>query len=253
MSLSTGRLLPILAFLVALLASATVAGGQQFNVRVYTENDGLPSSTVADLAQDPSGAMWFLTRAGLVLYDGASWERFVSPARPDGDGAVVLAVSPDGHLWTADRRGHLFSADPTSGEQWRAFPDPNLGEAGQVLDLAVVPAVGSPLVAMAAGADGLWIWHERWQHYLRSHRQPHGVPDNEAQQVLPLQKRSRRLSGRVKRQGQDGRRRSSFLNPQTHRRLGYALRSLRRKPHRQGRNPLRGMQETDAGTQGRTR
>ena len=38
---------------------------QRYQVRAYSEADGLPSAAIYDVAQDPSGRIWLVTRAGL--------------------------------------------------------------------------------------------------------------------------------------------------------------------------------------------
>ena len=47
--------------------------GQSYLVRTYSENDGLASSTIHDLAQTPDGRMWLAPRAGVTFYDGTRW------------------------------------------------------------------------------------------------------------------------------------------------------------------------------------
>jgi len=54
------------------LAIVSPAYGQRFQVDTYTVTDGLPSSNVLGLSQDPIGRMWFATRAGIASYDGVA-------------------------------------------------------------------------------------------------------------------------------------------------------------------------------------
>ena len=48
------------------LAAAVPAAAQEYHLRHYAVDDGLPSSQVRDVTQDASGRMWFATRAGIA-------------------------------------------------------------------------------------------------------------------------------------------------------------------------------------------
>ena len=90
---------------VALAVAARPARGQALATRVYTEADGLPSTTVYDVAQGPDGRLWFATRSGIAVYDGARWQHFgVEEGLP---GATQRFVRTDAHnnIWAiaADR------------------------------------------------------------------------------------------------------------------------------------------------------
>ncbi|MCP4660658.1 MAG: hypothetical protein GY856_35100, partial [bacterium] len=58
-SVATTRSSALLLSVVLILVSADELSTQSYPIRNYTEGDGLPSSTVHDLTQDPSGRMWF--------------------------------------------------------------------------------------------------------------------------------------------------------------------------------------------------
>ncbi|MCP4658227.1 MAG: hypothetical protein GY856_22675, partial [bacterium] len=64
---------PTLGLVAFLLLAAGDVGAQSYRIRNYSEDDGLPSSTVHDITQDHSGRMWFATRSGIAVYDGVRW------------------------------------------------------------------------------------------------------------------------------------------------------------------------------------
>jgi len=68
--LPSGPLLFLAGVLVSLAGSAPA---QRLHVRTYTAGDGLASHEIEGIAQLESGALAFLTRQGLSIYDGASW------------------------------------------------------------------------------------------------------------------------------------------------------------------------------------
>ncbi|MEM1206226.1 MAG: ATP-binding protein [Acidobacteriota bacterium] len=152
------------ALVMALLAAASVAG-QGYPTRIYTEDDGLPSTWVADLAQDPRGRMWFATRNGLAAYDGVDWIRFgVEDGLPTLD-YFALDVSEDGAVWalSGSTRPMLARFD---GRLWSTLDGPpELATEDQPTAFGVlIPDVGrepprrdpAPLLAVG-NSRGLWV------------------------------------------------------------------------------------------------
>lgn len=101
-----------LLLMVSLLAEAVVAQPLCQVVR-YDEEDGVPSSHVAQLLQDDQGFMWFATWNGLCRYDGYEFLTFKAQA---GDGCHMttdrirnIVLLPDEKIlcWT-DEGNYLF-------------------------------------------------------------------------------------------------------------------------------------------------
>jgi ligand-binding sensor domain-containing protein len=101
-----------LLLMVSLLAEAVVAQPLCQVVR-YDEEDGVPSSHVAQLLQDDQGFMWFATWNGLCRYDGYEFQTFTPKA---GDGCHMttdrirnIVLLPDEKIlcWT-DEGNYLF-------------------------------------------------------------------------------------------------------------------------------------------------
>jgi hypothetical protein len=101
-----GRGAALASALAAVLLGEPVAA-QRYPVRTFTERDGLRSSTVLDLAQDGRERMWFLTRAGVVGYDGLDWT--APEGRPSHRffGYRFLEIDPDGDVWVAGEQPGL--------------------------------------------------------------------------------------------------------------------------------------------------
>jgi ligand-binding sensor domain-containing protein len=49
---------------------------QEYNIKTYSVNDGLPSSQVYDVHLDEKGLVWFATAYGLVKFDGFTFETY---------------------------------------------------------------------------------------------------------------------------------------------------------------------------------
>ena len=150
---------------VCLLAGATApALAQRYHVRTYTESDGLPSSTINDVLQDPSGRMWFASRGGVTVYDGVEWTTYAAPQGLPVPDHLALGLDDSGGLWAATSvmpcRVSRFD-----GDAWTALPghrpdDPN----HRVTAFAVTRADDRLLVAVASESPALDLWDgSRWR------------------------------------------------------------------------------------------
>lgn len=82
-----------------------VTGGASFlqdgRLRHYSEDSGMPMSSVNSIAQDADGQMWAGTSTGLLRLIGERW----TPVRMGADGSDIfvrkLAFDRDGRLWVA--------------------------------------------------------------------------------------------------------------------------------------------------------
>ena len=160
-----GRLATILWALLAILTSADVSG-QSYLLRNYTQDDGLPSSTVQDVLQGPAGRMWFATRSGLAAYDGLEWQTF-TPA----DGLLNLSYSrlaedAGGNIWALAHtaRNPVVAYD---GERFTTLPEPGIQDPAveSFTAFAVLRRKGHTLVAIGTRSEGLFLWDgHRWHH-----------------------------------------------------------------------------------------
>lgn len=150
------------ALLLAACALLAVrpAAAQSYLLRVYSEDDGLPSSTVKDLAQDSEGRMWLATRSGIAVYDGTRVEVYDT-----GDGLPTLdyfkiAVGPAGGVWALTRASRSAVAR-FDGEPWSLLPELDLaaGHADAATSFAVTARRGEPMVAVGTLKLGWRIWN----------------------------------------------------------------------------------------------
>ncbi len=168
-----------LALLLALLAAASAgaAHGQRFLIRTYTERDGLRSSSVHDLAQDGAGRIWFLTRTGATVYDGASWSAPAGAGPRDLRGYDRIAAGGDG-LWASSPwpgwplvhlSGGRPEEVPTPGGDEAPDDDSELKTA-----LAVVSHGATRRIALGTRGRGVEIWDGRtWRRVSTGE----GLPD----------------------------------------------------------------------------
>ncbi len=157
---------PVAGCLSLLLLAAFAAHAQKPRVEIFTVGDGLPSATIYDLAQDASGRIWILSRAGLTLYDGHEFYRPASVDALPGHRLAVLEVDAAGRLWTVSRsEKRVFYQE---GEGWGHLPLPPLVPDGGELRWAtalLVPGRGQPLTVVGTADEGLLIWDGAvWTH-----------------------------------------------------------------------------------------
>ncbi len=76
---------------------------QSYFFKEYNEEDGLPSGTVFDIAQDSLGRMWFATRNGIVSYDASRWNYFNDKKVFNQLSFVRLALDGNGTIWTINQ------------------------------------------------------------------------------------------------------------------------------------------------------
>jgi|GEM_PF-2923767 len=90
-------------------------------VRVWGENEDLPSEVVTDVAVAPSGRIYVVTAEGFGFIEADTWTR--ARAAEAAAGSIdAVAVASDGHVWIGGQRGlfvgdeHRFEAiDPSRG------------------------------------------------------------------------------------------------------------------------------------------
>ncbi|WP_172798110.1 two-component regulator propeller domain-containing protein [Pontibacter akesuensis] len=81
------------------LAAAVPALAQQYNIRNWTLEQGLPQSEVMAIQQDQQGYLWLATRAGLSRFNGTD---FVTYTKEDGlssHNISTLFLDSQQHLW----------------------------------------------------------------------------------------------------------------------------------------------------------
>lgn len=81
---------------------------EEYVLRVWDVNDGLPTNHVAGMAQTPDGYLWLATWwGGLVRFDGAKFTPFSKENNPGlpSDRAQTVYTAKDGTLWIGMERG----------------------------------------------------------------------------------------------------------------------------------------------------
>jgi signal transduction histidine kinase/ligand-binding sensor domain-containing protein len=131
--------------------SARGTASLPYAVRAWTIEDGLPTSTVQDIAQTPDGYLWLSTTGGLARFDGVRFEVFGLAQGLPTNRFQGLAVDRAGVLWISSEDGSLVRWD---GRNFTAQPTGTLWAAGSMLPL--------PDGRILGGAhDDYWVRGER--------------------------------------------------------------------------------------------
>ena len=106
------------AALLGLLVLPARVGAQQYDIRVFGVEDGLPGSTVTSITQDSSGYLWVDTDRGLCRFDGRNFREIPGDASP----AMNTATSgpkPKAREEEADLPTTCELVSPTTNNYWR--------------------------------------------------------------------------------------------------------------------------------------
>ena len=98
------RVAAALSCLLFLSLAARLAA-QQYGLRTYGPEDGLPSASVNALCEDAQGALWIGTDAGAARTNGLRVELFGVREGLPNEEVTALHAAPDGSVWMGCRNG----------------------------------------------------------------------------------------------------------------------------------------------------
>ena len=100
------KLLSVVFLFVALISLSQTA----YRFRNYTISDGISQSSVLNIIQDQSNALWIGTQDGLNRFDGKNFEVFNSDNTPGIESEYIRcsAKTKDGNLWFGSANGLIL-------------------------------------------------------------------------------------------------------------------------------------------------
>lgn len=161
----TFRLICGFALFLAVSLSA-LAAAERPNVETFSLGSGLPSPTLLDLAQDPSGRIWIASRAGVTVYDSHTFQTYSTPDGLPNRGYEELEIDASGRVWTVTKS--QIQVFYRSGSAWESLPRPPLSTLSYnwATSLAVSSEDGRILLALGTTLTGLKIWDgESWSSF----------------------------------------------------------------------------------------
>ncbi|MEO8068782.1 MAG: adenylate/guanylate cyclase domain-containing protein [Flavobacteriales bacterium] len=154
--------------LVAMAVWHGRVAAQQFDIRVFGVEDGLPSATVDAIREDSSGYLWVSTADGLCRFDGRHFDQWLSgmPAPPVELDAVLDTVDSTYSIACKNNGKPLSGVDPQAwtsdghGNTWEGHADGawRFGK-GPVLHLSAANGLGhSDVQCLHCDRSGaIWI------------------------------------------------------------------------------------------------
>lgn len=154
-----------------------VAGAQDFFVRGYSEDDGLPSATVHDIEQGPDGRLWLATRSGVCVYDGVRFHTFdLSDGLPALD-VIRLTIDRDGTPWVATQFPSIEVSRLLDG-RWLPLPPTQISNLWPhaITAFEIVRDSDGNRVVIVGTEGGMLVWHHGvWRNLTTESGWPHGM------------------------------------------------------------------------------
>jgi len=94
-----------LAAILSLLLLALGTHGQQYGLRTFSLEEGLPSATVNAMCEDAEGFLWIATDAGASRSNGLHFTNFGQREGLPNDEVTAVYAARDGHVWLGCRNG----------------------------------------------------------------------------------------------------------------------------------------------------
>ncbi len=181
--------------LILLLTFAGVGFSQRFNVRTFTNDDGLPQIQPLSLYQSRSGILWVATYAGLTSYDGTSWSTWsrhsglptaqIFALCEDKYGAILIGYEKNG-LWRLNTKSgpkpttlneETIESLAVDGENnvWIGTPNGLFYDDGtQIRNIIQDRAVRKIIRA----GDGMWVaFNNNIAHFSDHQKEPSYIHD----------------------------------------------------------------------------
>jgi ligand-binding sensor domain-containing protein/class 3 adenylate cyclase len=108
------RLVPALL----LVAAPCLAPAQQYDLRTFSLEQGLPSASVNAMCEDADGFLWVATDQGLGRSQGLRFEAFTRSQGLPGDEATAMVAGPGSAIWIGFGNGRLASWHEGRAETW---------------------------------------------------------------------------------------------------------------------------------------
>jgi len=143
----------------------TPSFGQEFLIHNYDDNN-LPSLSVTGVCQDSTGVMWFSTWAGLVRYDGSTWEIVDLSNKTATKSYRHILYDNQERVW-AIGLGSPFRLLVLDGQQWTEHSIPPPLEWGwDILGFGISEQPDGSVFLAVTSNQNFFFWDGKsWHHY----------------------------------------------------------------------------------------
>lgn len=146
-------------FLLLLFICSVSFYAQSFYSEYYTENNGLPSSSVYDAEQGNDGKMYFATRKGIVVYDAYDWKLIPGTSYRGQSVTKLKKEKSSGRIWGMSDGQYLtlFSIRKDSAKVFRNI-DSSITKTRRFIDFDILPYEDNVKIA-AISKTNLFYYH----------------------------------------------------------------------------------------------
>ena len=151
---------------------------QDYSMRAWTSDNGLPVNSIRAIAQTPDGFIWLATEEGLVRFDGNSFFTFDPSNTPNFADKDVqsLHIFRDSSMVVGFYHGDILSYKKL---QFNRLFDRELNWIRCILSLADDPGKG-----LWFGTDGIGLGHLAFDGKMTFITDKNGLPNNVVQTLL---------------------------------------------------------------------
>lgn len=164
------KVLPNPAGFLFLLLMLYIFSGPGYSQRYFTRNysvvDGLPSSTVFEIAQDSVGMLWCATPKGVCRYDGTNWINFNNITGHLGYGHRAVKCDEKGNIWTISNTERIVIS-VFRDKKWHTYlsePSPLPNEVPMAFE--IFHRNNEPVLMFSTTQSGMVVREKKhWTHY----------------------------------------------------------------------------------------
>ncbi len=138
---------------------------QQYFIKSYNAEDGLPTRIVTDACQDKEGYMWFTTYSGISKYDGFGFTNFDTASRLPNQQYRKIICDQNGVIWAVPYFTDgkvVFLKD----NEWKSIKMPTLtSDVTYITSFDVSYSRQNPVICIGSYI-GIDVYKDdKWKHY----------------------------------------------------------------------------------------
>ncbi len=155
-------------FLAIFLLFYNKGFSQQYFVKSYTIEDGLPTRNINDACQDENGYMWFATNFGISKYDGSTFTNYDTTNGLPNQLYRKLKKDEKGILWAIPDAKLDTIVYFKDNKWWKIAPPPKEARNYQMNSFDIIYKNSRPVICMGS-FDGFYIYeNDAWLHFTIS-------------------------------------------------------------------------------------
>ena len=167
------------AIIVVMILHNTNSIGQNYVVKTYTLEDGLPNSNIYSIVQGNDGRIWMGSRNGISVYNTLNWRHYKPNINKEGNDITVLRKDADGNIWALASRNKLLLTY-FNGTNWENFKGPNLnpGQRIYIRTFEILGAGSNIQIAVSSNLGIHYYENSQWTFFNKGSGLPSDFCNN---------------------------------------------------------------------------